>query len=32
MVLFDQVWGMYLRRWFPRIVAFRVAFPFEEVL
>jgi hypothetical protein len=23
---------MYLRRWFPRIVAFGVAFPFEEVL
>jgi hypothetical protein len=31
-VLFDQIWGVYLHCRLPRVVTFGVSFPLEEVL
>src|SRR5579863_4592431 len=32
MISLYQVGGMYLVSWFPGVITFRVAFPFEEIL
>ena len=32
MIAFDQMWAVYLSLVFPGIVAFRVSFPFDQVL
>jgi hypothetical protein len=31
-IKFDQIWGMCLIGIFPGIVAFRISFPFDEIL
>ncbi len=31
-VMFDKLWSMHLISRFPHVVAFRVSFPFDEVL
>ena len=32
MIEFGEFWGVYLISWFPCVVAFRVPFPFDEIL
>ena len=32
MIEFDELWGMHLVGWLPRIVTFRISFPFNEIL
>ena len=32
MVSFDQIFSMYVLRWFPRIIAVWIPFPLDEVL
>jgi hypothetical protein len=32
MIGFEEVWSMNLCDWFPSVVAFRIPFPFDEVL
>ena len=29
---FDEFWGVHLVSWFPGVVAFRVSFPFDQIL
>ena len=32
MISLYEIWGVYLVSWFPSVIAFRIALPFEEIL